>query len=166
MVFLKTQLRTFSGIVFNRDLYIYRVCGLHTDRVCSLDRLSAAGWLTDTSCILGSDPELVLHVLLQACYYIGEPRDKARGHPLKAVAIFLNLLNDVALDWTAAVVVWCFPGNGYGLGCWIASLHLKWWVGFLCEVEQQTMNLCCREAPGDTADKPYMVLLHRQKTHV
>lgn len=107
---------------------------LHTDRVCSLDGLCAAGRLADSCSIFSSDPELVLHVLLQACYHVGETRDKARGDPLKAIAILFNLLHDVALDGTAAIAVWSLPGNCDGLGRWIVSLHLDWWVWFLCGV--------------------------------
>lgn len=104
---------------------------LHTDRICSLDGLCAARRLTDSSGILGSDPELVLHVLLQACYHVGETRDEAWGDPLKAFAVLLDLLHDVALDGTATVMVRSLPGDSDGLGCWILSLHLDWWVWFL-----------------------------------
>lgn len=113
----------------------FEVCVVfHTDWVCSLDELCAAGWLTDSGSILSSDPELVLHVLLQACYHVGETRYEAWGDFLIVVAVLLDLLHNVALDGTAAIVVGSLPCDRDGLGCWILSLHLDGWVWFLCGV--------------------------------
>lgn len=108
---------------------------VHTNGIRSFHRLCAARRFTDSSNVLSSDPELVLHVFFQTCCHKREAWYQARGHPLVAVTIFLNLLHNVALNGTTAVVVWSFPGNGDGLARRVTSLYLERWVWFLCEVK-------------------------------
>lgn len=108
---------------------------LHTNRVGSFHWLCAARWFADSSNILCSDPELVLHVFFQTRYHKGAARNQVWGHPLIAVTIFLNHLYNVALNGTTAIIVWSFPGDGDGLGRWVTSLDLEGWVWFFCEVK-------------------------------
>lgn len=111
---------------------------VHTNRIGSFHWLCAARWFTDSSNVLRSHPELVLHVFFQTRHHKGVARNQARGHPLVAVAIFLNQLDNVALNGTAAIVVWSLPGDRDGLGRWVASLHLERRVWFFCEVKGNT----------------------------
>lgn len=108
---------------------------VHTNRIGSFQWLCAARWFTDSSNILRSDPELVLHVFFETRHHKGVARNQARGHPLIAVTIFLNHLYNVALNGTTAIIVWSFPGDGDGLGRWVTSLDLERWVWFFCEVK-------------------------------
>lgn len=98
---------------------------VHTNRIGSFQRLCAARRFTDSSNVLSSDPELVLHVFFQTCYHKREAGYQARGHPFIAVTILLDLLHNVALNGTTTVVVWSFPGDGDRLGCRVTSLYLE-----------------------------------------
>lgn len=140
--FCKRKLSEFSGLALKgrrrRRRSLQSLWVLHTNGICSLDGLRAARGLTNASSILRPDPELVFHVLLQARDHVGEPRYQCGGHPLKAVTVLLNLLQDVALDGTAAVVVGSLPGDRDGLAGGIAGLHLQRWVWLLCEGSTHT----------------------------